>query len=65
MERHLDERGVSRQVCSNLINYLPIKNVNIFQQPYCHHFELGKQGKEDQLMFHYVDIHVNRTNLVY
>ncbi len=45
-----------------LVNYLTMRKVNIFQQSYCHHFEFGKQGKEDQLKFHYVDTNVNRTN---
>jgi hypothetical protein len=43
-------------------NYLPTKKVNIFQQSYCHHFEFDKQGKEYQLVFHYVDTNVNGTD---
>jgi hypothetical protein len=64
MECHLDERGIPCEVCNNLANYLPTRKVNIFQQSYCHHFEFGKQGKKDQLMFHYVDTNVNKIDVV-
>jgi hypothetical protein len=45
MECHIDERGVPCKVCNDLASYLPMKKVSIFQQPHCHHFEFGKQGK--------------------
>jgi hypothetical protein len=51
VECHLNKEKVSRQVCNNPINYLPTRKVNIFQQLYCHHFELGKQKEKNQLMF--------------
>jgi hypothetical protein len=41
-----------------------MRKVSIFQQPYYHHSKFGKQGKEDQLVFHYVDTNVNRIDLV-
>jgi len=64
MECHLDERGVSRHICNHLVNYLLMKKVSIFHQMYCHHFEPGKQGKKNQLVFYYVDTNDNRINLM-
>ncbi len=32
------EEGIPCQVCNNLANYLPMRKVSLFQQPYCHHF---------------------------